>query len=289
IMGGVSLYRRHPGARFFVLAWISLLLSILVMALHNLGTLPSNAFTANALLFGSAAEMLLLSLALADRINSIQQAQDQAQQDALAVNREMLAALRDNERLLESRVAERTLALEAANVQLQLSKQLLEQQANHDALTGLANRKLLNDRLEGALLRAKRNNSSFALMMIDLDWFKAINDQHGHQAGDRVLIEVAARLKASLREVDTVARVGGDEFVLVIESVSNHAALSVIRHKLSHAVRQPIHLTDDIWVSIGMSIGVAMYPEDAQNIELLVSVADRAMYSAKPVPPMSAR
>lgn len=289
IMGGVSLYRRHPGARFFVLAWISLLLSILVMALHNLGTLPSNAFTANALLFGSAAEMLLLSLALADRINSIQHAQDQAQQEALAVNREMLAALRDNEHLLESRVAERTLALEAANVQLQLSKQLLEQQANHDALTGLANRKLLNDRLEGALLRAKRNNSSFALIMIDLDWFKAINDQHGHQAGDRVLIEVAARLKASLREVDTVARVGGDEFVLVIESVSNHAALSVIRHKLSHAVLQPIHLKDDIWVSIGMSIGVAMYPEDAQDIELLVSVADRAMYSAKPVPPMSAR
>lgn len=289
IMGGASFYRRHPGARFFVLAWISLLLSILVMALHNLGVLPSNAFTANALLFGSAAEMLLLSLALADRINCLQHTQDQAQQEALAVNRTMLAALRDNERQLETRVAERTLALEAANAQLQVSKQLLEQQANHDALTGLANRKLLNDRLEGALLRARRTNSSFALMMIDLDWFKAINDQHGHQAGDRVLIEVAARLKAVLRDVDTVARVGGDEFVLVIESVNSHTALAVIRQKLLQAVLQPMHLQDEMWVSIGMSIGVAMYPEDAQDIDLLYSVADRAMYSAKPVSPMSAR
>ncbi|PCC99424.1 diguanylate cyclase [Halopseudomonas pelagia] len=289
IMGGASLYRRHPGARFFVLAWISLLLSILVMALHNLGVLPSNAFTTNALLFGSAAEMLLLSLALADRINSIQHTQDQAQQEALAVNRTMLGALRDNERQLETRVAERTLELEAANTQLQVSKQLLEQQANHDTLTGLANRKLLTDRLEGAQLRARRTNSSFALMMIDLDWFKAINDQHGHQAGDRVLIEVAGRLKAALRDVDTVARVGGDEFVLVIESVSNHAALTVIREKLLQAVLQPIHLHDEMWVSIGMSIGVAMYPDDAQDIDLLYSVADRAMYSAKPVSPMSVR
>ncbi|WP_022962521.1 diguanylate cyclase [Halopseudomonas pelagia] len=289
IMSGVSLYWRCPGARFFVLAWIALLVSILVMALHNLGALPSNAFTANALLFGSAAEMLLLSLALADRINSIQHAQDMAQQEALAVNRDMLSALRDNERQLETRVAERTLALEAANVQLQQSKKLLEQQANHDALTGLANRKLLNDRLDGARLRAKRNHSSFALMMIDLDWFKAINDQHGHPAGDRVLIEVANRLKAVLRDVDTVARVGGDEFVLVIESVANHEALTMIRHKVLQTVLQPIHLNADVWVSVGMSIGAAMYPDDAQDIDLLFSVADRAMYSAKPMRPMNAR
>lgn len=288
-MGAAALYRRQPGARFFVLAWISLLISILVMALHNLGVLPSNAFTANALLFGSAAEMLLLSLALADRINGIQLAQDRAQQEALTVNREMLVALRENERLLESRVAERTLALEAANSQLTLSKRLLEQQANHDALTGLANRKLLTDRLQGATLRAKRNDSSFALMMIDLDWFKAINDQHGHQAGDRVLIEVANRLKASLRDVDTVARVGGDEFVLVIESVSNHEALAVIRHKLQQVVLQPIHLSGDLWVSVGMSIGVAMFPDDAQDIDLLFTLADRAMYSSKPVHPVNAR
>lgn len=289
IMGGVSLYWRCPGARFFVLAWIALLVSILVMALHNLGALPSNSFTANALLFGSAAEMLLLSLALADRINSVQHAQDMAQQQALAVNRTMLDALRDSERQLESRVAERTLALEAANMQLQQSKQLLEQQANHDALTGLANRNLLNDRLEGALLRAKRNSSGFALMMIDLDWFKAINDQHGHQAGDHVLIEVARRLKAGLRDVDTVARVGGDEFVLVIEAVANHQALTVIRHKLLDEILRPIRLEADVWVSIGMSIGAALYPEDAQDIDLLFNVADRAMYSAKPAQPVNAR
>lgn len=289
VLGGVSLYRRQPGARFFFLAWIFLLTSILVMALHNLGVLPSNAFTANALLFGSAAEMLLLSLALADRINSIQTAQDKAQQDALAVNRDMLSALRENERLLESRVAMRTLELEEANTQLQLSKRLLEQQANHDALTGLANRKLLNDRLQGAVQRARRQQSGFALMVIDLDWFKAVNDQHGHQAGDRVLVEIARRLQSCLRDVDTVARVGGDEFVLIIESIDDQSAVSVIRDKLRQAVLQPIQLDNGTRVSVGMSIGVALYPQQAQDIELLFSVADRAMYSSKPAQPLNAK
>ncbi|MFN3582043.1 MAG: diguanylate cyclase domain-containing protein, partial [Pseudomonas sp.] len=225
----------------------------------------------------------LLSLALADRINIIQRKQEAAQQEALVVNRRMVEALRENEHLLESRVQERTQALKEANSQLQLSKQLLERQANHDALTGLANRKLLSDRLDGALRRAQRNGSGFTLMMIDLDRFKSINDSLGHQAGDQVLVEVAKRLKATLRDIDTVARVGGDEFVLVLESTTTRPAVTVVRQKLLRQVLRPIRLASGEQVSIGMSVGAALYPEDAQDIELLFSLADKEMYSSKPL------
>lgn len=279
-MGGVSLYRGQPGARFFVLAWVSLLLSIVVIALHNLGGLPSNGFTSNALMFGSAAEMLLLSLALADRINSMQQAQDRAQQEALAVNRKMVEALRESERQLESRVAERTVELEQANQELTRNKVLLEEQANHDALTGLANRKLLADRLNLAQMRSQRNKQRFVMMVVDLNGFKQINDSYGHMAGDRVLVEVAQRLQTHLREVDTVARVGGDEFVLLLESVSSSEAMDVLQHKLLAEVARPIDIEGQE-ISVGMSIGMAVYPDDASDIESLFQLADKQMYSLK--------
>ncbi len=281
VMGGVSLYHGQPGARFFVLAWVSLLLSIVVIALHNLGVLPSNGFTSNALMFGSAAEMVLLSLALADRINSMQKAQDSAQQEALAVNRKMVDALRESERQLESRVAERTVELEQANEELTRNKVLLEEQANHDSLTGLANRKLLGDRLKQAQLRSQRTGQQFALMVADLDRFKQINDRFGHMAGDQVLIEVARRLKTHLREIDTVARVGGDEFVLLLESVGSRGAMQTLQHKLLSDVIKPM-LIDGHDVSVGMSIGMAVYPDDATNAESLFQLADKQMYSLKP-------
>lgn len=280
-MGGVSLYHGQPGARFFVLAWVSLLLGIVVLALHNLGGLPSNGFTANALMFGSAAEMLLLSLALADRINSMQKAQDLAQQEALAVNRKMVGALRESERQLESRVSERTVELKQANDELTRNKVLLEEQANHDALTGLANRKLLTERLQQAQLRSQRTGQRFALMVADLDRFKQINDRFGHMAGDQVLVEVAHRLKAHLREVDTVARVGGDEFVLLLESVGSREAMQRLQHKLLTEVTKPVPI-DGQDVSVGMSIGMAVYPDDAADAENLFQLADKQMYSLKP-------
>lgn len=279
-MGGVSLYQGQPGARFFVLAWVSLLLSIVVIALHNLGALPSNGFTSNALMFGSAAEMLLLSLALADRINSMQKAQDRAQQEALAVNRQMVEALRESEKQLETRVAERTVELEQANDELTRNKVLLEEQANHDALTGLANRKLLGDRLNLAQMRSQRSKQKFVLMVADLNGFKQINDSHGHMAGDRVLIEIARRIKAHLREVDTVARVGGDEFVLLLESVDSFDAMEGLQRKLLAAVAKPIEI-DGQNISVGMSLGMAVYPDDAVDIESLFQLADKQMYSLK--------
>ncbi|HDY99593.1 MAG TPA: GGDEF domain-containing protein [Pseudomonas sabulinigri] len=282
-LGAVSLYFREPGARFFVLAWISFLSGVTVISLHNLGLLPSNLLTSNALAIGSGLEMLLLSLALADRINDIQRARDQAQAQALQIRQQMLENVRESERLLEARVAERTLELEQTNRQLQQSQQLLEQQAKHDALTGLANRALLAERLVDAQARADRSHSRFALLVADLDRFKSINDQWGHTAGDQVLVEIAKRLIAVVRTNDVVARMGGDEFVLVLESLKDPADIPTLHAKIRQAVCSPIVLDTGESVSVGVSIGSAFYPDDAANASLLFNYADKAMYAEKPV------
>tara|TARA_R110000737_G_C14483009_1_gene468862 strand:- start:284 stop:970 length:687 start_codon:yes stop_codon:yes gene_type:complete len=226
--------------------------------------------------------MLLLSLALADRISDIQHSRDQAQALSLHIRQQMLENVRESERLLEARVTERTLELEQANKQLQQSQQLLEQQAKYDPLTGLGNRSLLAERLQEAQARADRRQTRFALLVADLDRFKNINDRLGHAAGDEVLVEIARRLNASVRATDVVARMGGDEFILVLESVGDHADLPKLHTKIREAICTPIVLSGGETVSVGVSIGSAFYPDDAANATLLFNHADRAMYDEKP-------
>ncbi|MFC0703886.1 7TM diverse intracellular signaling domain-containing protein [Marinobacter persicus] len=282
-MGAVSLVHREPGAQFFVLAWAAFLVGVLVIALHNMGVLPSNALTTNAMLIGSVTEMLLLSLALADRINELQRSREHAQAQALENRQEMLEVVRENERQLESRVAERTRELEAANLKLRESSLLLEEQANHDSLTGLANRKLLHERLARARARARtrRSGASFALMVVDLNKFKQINDSFGHAAGDAVLIAVAKRLEALSRETDTVARIGGDEFVLLLEDVWAREDLGPLKRRLSELAEESIRLPDGRHIQVGLSLGEALYPDDAKDLDQLFSLADAAMYEHK--------
>lgn len=281
LLGVVSFYQGRPGARFFVLAWISLLVGMVVLALHNLGFLPSNLLTTNAMLIGSGLEMVLLSLALGDRINAIQRQQDQLQQQALEENRRMVKALRESEQVLETRVMQRTEALEQANAALKASQVQLEQQASHDDLTGLANRKLLADRLDSAMARSRRFGKPFALLVLDLDKFKLVNDQHGHSAGDELLRQIARRLREGLREMDTVARVGGDEFVVLVEQIEDAATLPALMEKLQQLVTRPVTLPSGQQVAVGVSIGLAVFPRDATDSDALFNAADRAMYQAK--------
>lgn len=280
-MGLKSWQRGQPGARFFAMAWAALLVGIVVIALHNLGLLPSNGYTLNALLIGSAVEMLLLSLALADRIQEIHRSRDLAQAQTISLKQKMLEAVHENERQLELRVAERTCELEGANQQLRESQQLLEHHANHDALTGLANRKLLAELLAGAAARARRQSSAFALLMADLDRFKSINDDYGHIAGDKVLVEMAQRLSAHVRDSDTVARIGGDEFVILLESIEALENAELVRSKITQAMARPVVMENGDEVMLGISIGIALYPEHSGDIEALFRVADRDMYSRK--------
>lgn len=160
-----------------------------------------------------------------------------------------------------------------------LESELLHR-ASHDLLTGLPNRMLLKDRLERALVQSRRNQTGFALIMIDLDNFKDINDGWGHTLGDQLLITVARRLSGVLREGDTVARFGGDEFVILAENMSNTQASYPIVEKILKALSHVFVLGQQEF-SVSASIGVANYPQDANDIETLLSHADIAMYKAK--------
>jgi diguanylate cyclase (GGDEF)-like protein len=143
----------------------------------------------------------------------------------------------------------------------------------------LPNRVLLNDRLRQAILTAERNRESLALMVLDLDGFKAINDSLGHHAGDRMLQEVASRLRSLLRDVDTVARLGGDEFALVLPRTGHEGAVLAARKVLRELSRP--HVLEGHRSSVGGSIGIACFPEHGSNPDLLLQKADIAMYAAK--------
>jgi diguanylate cyclase (GGDEF)-like protein len=158
--------------------------------------------------------------------------------------------------------------------------------AQHDALTGLPNRRLLPDRLAQALARARRSNEIVAVLLIDLDDFKPVNDTHGHKAGDEVLRLTADRLKGCLRITDTVARFGGDEFIVVVECGAQTADVHAVAAKILDAVSRPIAplWTTDLStpeVRITCSIGISQYPRDSDDAETLIKLADAAMYQAK--------
>jgi diguanylate cyclase len=157
----------------------------------------------------------------------------------------------------------------------------LKSQAFTDNLTGLANRLLLADRFQLTLERSKRNRAEFALLMVDLNGFKTINDTYGHAAGDQVLRAVAQRLVATVRGSDTVARLGGDEFVLLIESFEDADELVHLGRKLIAAISADITLSDQTLVNVGASVGFALFPRNGTDLDSMLDTADRGMYDCK--------
>ena len=152
--------------------------------------------------------------------------------------------------------------------------------ALHDPLTGLPNRRLLEDRIETTLQHARRNRHKAAIMYLDLDGFKEINDTYGHAYGDEVLKIVAQRLLANSLKEDTVARLGGDEFMVVLGEVSSLADAQGPAAKLVEAVSEPFFI-NDLTLRLSTSIGISIYPDDAETVEALISIADYALYEAK--------
>ena len=156
----------------------------------------------------------------------------------------------------------------------------LEHLAKHDSLTGLPNRLLFIDRMEQALSAVRRDNTRLALMFIDVDKFKPINDNLGHGVGDSLLKEVAARIRAAVRESDIPARIGGDEFVVLLRTIQCGEDALTVAEKIRQEFRAPIVVQDHV-IAVSVSIGVAVYPEDGKDIRALSHHADTAMYRAK--------
>ena len=208
----------------------------------------------------------------------------EASRDAAEASREAAEASRES---LERAVAERTAELRAANERLQAeiadrrqAETRAQHLADHDALTGLPNRRLLEDRLTQALAASQRNRRHTAVMFVDLDRFKNINDSLGHAAGDVVLKEVAERLMRQLREVDTICRMGGDEFVVVLPEIKRTSDAANVAAKILETVSQAFHV-EGRELQITPSVGISVFPDDGRDAESLIRNADAAMYHAK--------
>ena len=210
-------------------------------------------------------------------------------------NARLLQALRDAYSQMEQRVEERTSELSSANTRLEHeiaehrraeealkeSREQLAHMATHDPLTDLPNRRLYNERLQRALSLAKRNNWHTAVMFLDMDNFKTINDTMGHEKGDEFIQAVAERLKGCLRESDTVARFGGDEFVFVLVNVATAKDAAAVAEKILKSLYDLFHSTEYPAQGVSASIGISLAPQDGDDPRKLLKRADEAMYRVK--------
>jgi diguanylate cyclase (GGDEF)-like protein len=283
-------------ARFFLLAWAGLLVFILFGALRNFALVPTNFVTIYGLHFGFALDVLLLSFALGDRINTLRRESAQAHAQTVDAQQLLLEATRESERELETRIAVRTAELNKANErlraeagerellmeQLRVQEEHLRFMAQHDPLTGLPNRTSMQQRLALALELAKRNRKKVAVMMVDLDGFKSINDTRGHPAGDQALVQLAARLRTSVRGSDTVARYGGDEFVILAGELDRAEDVGMVAEKVADMISVPLAIQGGP-AKVSCSIGISVFPDDAEGGDELIALADKAMYASKAV------
>ncbi|TCN83049.1 diguanylate cyclase [Shewanella fodinae] len=265
--GVFGVYRKIPAARYFLVGWICMLIGTAMVSLRNMGWLPDNFITFYGMQLGSTIEMLLLSLGLASRFNEMKR-QKEAAQAAL------VETLMHQESLLEQKVLQRTAELEAAKLEL-------ENMVYRDQLTKLYNRNGLEHMLDEVYQHSRRQQRILALLLIDLDDFKLINDKHGHSMGDHLLQIIAQRLNSCAVENDMVARLGGDEFVLLSDRFHDKPTLQQFGQKVKQILTQAVLLPNGCTVRIGTSIGICFGDPHLVDSSSLLRRADSAMYLIK--------
>ncbi|MDH1264218.1 sensor domain-containing diguanylate cyclase [Pseudomonas sp. GD03944] len=267
-------------ALFYLLGYGTVLLSFVVLLLRAAGVIQPGESTAYLFPLAIAAEAILFSFALAYRIQMLKQEKSAAMEQADREKSARLSQMQASADELQNAVAQRTAELASANARLSLREQALEHAAFHDPLTELPNRRYLIERCESALANAERHAQSVALLLIDLDHFKPINDRYGHDAGDLMLQVIAKRLREHVRGGDAVARLGGDEFAVLIcgDDAESHAR--EIAARLLQALSQPV-LYGAERLTVTISIGAALYPEHARHFNSLYKAADEALYKVK--------
>jgi len=280
---GSALIRWRQGffpALLYLCGYGLVLGSISVLLLRATGLLQPSAYNAYVFPVAVAAESILFSFALAYRIQVLKQERSEAVRQADREKTARLALVQSNADELKLAVEQRTAELEATNQRLLQRELELQHAAFHDQLTELPNRRYLVERTETALAHAERHGEGVALMLIDLDHFKPINDRFGHDAGDLMLQVIAQRLREHVRSSDSVARLGGDEFaVLICGDEAERHAREIAARLLAELAQPVLYGAERLLVTI--SIGVALYPQHASHFTSLYKAADEALYKVK--------
>lgn len=294
-------YQGLVGARYYLIALIIYMPTMGLMTLTFNGILDNTDISRYAFLVGSFIEIVFFALILTNKYRELNLKKIHKQ-------KRLLKEKKNNEKLLEKTIQEKTSDLMAINQQLltktkeleqtkekltediseriiaenevKKQKSILHHQAHHDPLTGLPNRVLFSNRLKEGIQIAEREKRQLAIFFIDLDKFKEINDSLGHDIGDKVLKTVAEILRNSIRKEDTLARLAGDEFTIVIEELAHTRDASSLAHDILNIFSKPIYI-DDHALYLTCSIGISLYPQDTDNEKDLLKYADTAMYRAK--------
>ncbi len=294
-------YQGLIGAKFYLVALMIYMTSMALMTLTFNSMLDNTDISRYAFLVGSFIEIIFFSLLLTNKYNdaNIQKINIQSQllkskhynekflknkieqktSDLIAINEKLLKKTEELEITKDQLTKDITERIEAEN-EVKIQKTILHHQANHDSLTGLANRALFSVRLKQGIKKAIKQQKGLALFFIDLDKFKEINDSLGHDVGDRVLKIVADILENSIRKEDTLARLAGDEFTIIMEDLIYTQDAANLGHDILNIFAEPIHVDDHI-LYITCSVGISLYPKDADNEKDLLKYADTAMYRAK--------
>ncbi|OWJ98449.1 hypothetical protein B6S59_00925 [Pseudomonas sp. A46] len=280
---GAALIRWRQGffpALLYLSGYGLVLGSVAILLLRTTGVLQPTGWNAYIFPMAVAAESILFSFALAYRIQILKQEKAAALVQADREKTARLAQMQASADELQAAVTRRTAELAAANQRLSERERELEHAAFHDALTELPNRRYLVERTESALANARRHEEPLALLLIDLDHFKPINDRFGHAAGDELLRTIGRRLRQQVRGGDAVARLGGDEFAVVIGGADAEPQALELARRLLDELSVPVRYGAE-HLSVTISIGVALFPSHAHHFSGLYQSADQALYKAK--------
>jgi two-component system, sensor histidine kinase LadS len=280
---GSALIRWRQGyfpALLYLCGYGLILGSISLALLRATGIVQPATWNAYVFPLSVAAESILFSFALAYRIQTLKQEKAEALEQADREKTARLAQMQGSADELQNAVKLRTAELAQANQRLSERERELQHAAHHDPLTELPNRRYLVERCELALAQARRSNEATALLLIDLDHFKPINDKYGHDAGDLMLQSIAQRLREHVRAGDAVARLGGDEFAVLICGGDAEQHARDIASRLLEELAKPVTYGAER-LTVTISIGVALYPQHASNFTTLYKAADQMLYKVK--------
>lgn len=257
-----------------------ILASVILLLLRATGVIQPASWSTYVFPIAVAAESILFSFALAYRIQLLKNQRAEALLQASREKSARLAQMQASADELQLAVEHRTAELKATNLQLSQREQELRHAAFHDPLTELPNRRYLVAQCESALLNAHRSGEALALLLIDLDHFKPINDKYGHDAGDLMLQHIGRRVREHVRTSDTVARLGGDEFAVLISGADAQDHAHDVADRLLTELAKPVAYGEQK-LAVSISIGVAFYPQHAEQFASLYKAADQALYQAK--------